>query len=95
MMDFPVLDDMAEEAYQMEHWRMNLRVAGEGMGDMEEVLEVWVRLGRAEGSQKASFLRIVLVRLERSEDGAGHLSSDGQLGERARGRGPGGRLLSW
>jgi len=89
MMDLPVLDDMAEEAYQIEHWRMNLRVAGEGMGDT--VLEEWVRLGLAEGSQKASFLRIV----ERSEDGAGHLSSDGQLEERARGRGPGGRLLSW
>jgi len=91
-----VLDDMAEEAYQTEHWRMNLRVAGEGMGDMEEVLEVWVRLALAEGSQKASFLRIVLARLERSEDGAGHLSSaDDQLLERARGRGPGGRLPSW
>jgi len=95
MMDFPVLDDMAEEAYQMEHWRMNLRVAGEGMGDMEEVLEVRVRLALSEGSQKASFLRIVLARLERSEDGADHLSSDGQLVERARGRGPDGRLLSW
>ena len=54
MIDFPVLDDMADEAYQMQHWRMNLRVAGEGMGDMEEDLE-WLFL--AEGSQNASVLR--------------------------------------
>ena len=27
MMDLPVLDDMADDAYQMQHWKMNLRVA--------------------------------------------------------------------
>lgn len=39
MMDFPVLDDMADDAYQMQHWMMNLKVAGEGTGDKDEVLE--------------------------------------------------------
>jgi hypothetical protein len=39
MMDFPVFDDMADDAYQMEHWKMNLRVEGEGMGDKDEDLE--------------------------------------------------------
>ena len=39
MMDFPVLDDMAEDAYQMQHWETKVTVAVEGMGDMEEVLE--------------------------------------------------------
>jgi hypothetical protein len=29
MMDFPVLDDMAEEAYQMQHWRTKVKVARE------------------------------------------------------------------
>ena len=97
MMDFPVLDDMAEDAYQMQHWRMNLRVAGEGMGDTEDVLEAQVRLARSEGSQNASFLRIARMRWERVdvEGGAGHLSSGAQLLERAGGRGPGDSMLSW
>jgi len=80
MMDLPVLDDMAEDAYQMEHWRMNPKVAGEGMGDVGEVLEDRVRAALSEGSQKASFRRIVRVRWERREEG--HLSSGGQLAER-------------
>ena len=87
-----MLDDMAEEAYQIEHWRMNLKVAREGTG---EGLEDRVRVVLSEESQKASFRRIVRVRRERREEGAGgHLSSDGQLAERARERGAG-RLLSW
>lgn len=39
MMDFPVFDDMADDAYQMQHWKTNLRVAGEGIGDKDEDLE--------------------------------------------------------
>jgi hypothetical protein len=39
MIDFPVLDDMAEDAYQMQHCKVNLKVAGEGMGDNDDVLE--------------------------------------------------------
>ena len=70
-----MLDDMAEDAYQMQHWRMNLRVAGEGMGDTEEVLEGWVRLVLSEGCQKASLLRIVRERWARIEEGAGQSSS--------------------
>lgn len=35
-----MFEDMAEEAYQMEHWRMNLRVAEEEMGEVEERVRV-------------------------------------------------------
>ena len=92
MMDFPVLDDMAEDAYQMQHWRMNLRVAGEGMGDIEDVLEGWVRVALSEGSQKASFLRIVRERWARIEEGAGQSSPGWRVGERA---GVSGHFESW
>lgn len=39
MMDFPVLEDIADDAYQMQHWKMNLRVRREGTGAKDEVLE--------------------------------------------------------
>jgi hypothetical protein len=80
-----VLDDMAEDAYQMQHWRMNLRVAGEGTG---EVLAGRVRPVPSEGCQKASFVRSVRARCGRIEEGAGHSPS----GERAGARG---RFESW
>ena len=97
MMDLPVLDDMAEDAYQMQHWRTNVRVAGEGMGEREEVLETWVRLALSEGSQNASLRRIARARWARGDERAGHLpsSSVGQAAERGGGRGGAGRLLSW
>jgi hypothetical protein len=39
MMDFPVLEDRADDAYQIQHCKVNWRAAGEGMRDKEEVLE--------------------------------------------------------
>ena len=39
MMDFPVLDDMADDAYQIQHCKVKCRVAVEGTRDKEEALE--------------------------------------------------------
>jgi hypothetical protein len=82
MIDFPVFEERAEDAYQMQHWRMNVRVAGEGMGDKEDVLEWRVRVVLAgEGSHSASLLRT-------ARRSAGHLLA-------SEWRGPAGHLPSW
>ena len=59
----------------MEHWRMNLRVAGEGTGAILEG-----RVVPLEGSPNASFVRIVRTRWEKIEAGEGHLSLEGGSG---------------
>lgn len=59
MMDFPVLEDIAEDAYQMEHCRMNLRV----VRDERRVGSEWrqnARLLRIEGASHLSTGRLYM-----------------------------------